>query len=65
MRSGAVRFTMTGTYSPTAVQLTQDQWISQPSGYEMVNVSADPPIEGGTALNGTITTCGSTFTLTR
>jgi hypothetical protein len=56
---------MTGTYSPTAVELTQDRWIRQPSGYEMVNVNADPPIENGTALNGTITTCGTTFTLTR
>jgi pimeloyl-ACP methyl ester carboxylesterase len=57
-------YTMTGTYSATGVQLTQNQWINQPDGYEMVDISADPPSQGG-VLHGSITTCGTTFTLTR
>jgi hypothetical protein len=31
----------------------------------MVDLSAEPPSQGGTVLRGTITTCGTTFTLTR
>jgi len=58
-------YTMTGTYSSAGVQLTQDQWISQPAGYEMVDISAAPPSAGGKVLNGTITSCGTPFTLTR
>jgi hypothetical protein len=58
-------YTMTGTYSATGVQLTQDHWINEPPGYMMVDISADPPSQGGTVLHGTITTCGTTFTLTR
>lgn len=58
-------YTMTGTYSSAGVTLTQNQWISQPSGYEMVNISASPPSQGGKVLTGTITSCGTPFTLTR
>jgi hypothetical protein len=58
-------YTMAGTLSSTGADFTQDQWINQPPGYEMVDLSVDPPSDGGTDLNGTITTCGTTFTLTR
>jgi hypothetical protein len=59
-------FTMTGTYSATGVNLTHDQWISQPSGYEMVDLSSGPPVQDGTVLAGSVTTPGcSTFTVTR
>jgi hypothetical protein len=58
-------YTMTGTFSSAGLVLTQNQWISQPPGYEMVDLSAEPPSQGGTVLRGTITTCGTTFTLTR
>lgn len=58
-------YTMTGTYSSAGVKLTQKQWISQPSGYEMVDIAAGPPGRGDTVLNGTITSCGTPFTLTK
>ena len=58
-------YTMTGTLSSTGADFTQDQWINQPPGYEMVDLTADPPTDGGTILSGTIATCGTTFTLTR
>jgi hypothetical protein len=59
-------FTMTGTYSAAGVDLIHDQWISQPAGYEMVDLSSGPPVQGGTALTGNVTTPGcSTFTVTR
>jgi serine/threonine-protein kinase len=58
-------YTMTGTYSSAGVQLTQDQWISQPAGYEMVDISASPPSQAGKVLRGTITSCGTPFTLTK
>jgi hypothetical protein len=58
-------FTMTGTYSSAGVNLKHDRWISQPPGYEMVDLSADLPSQGGTVLSGTVTTCSTTFTLTR
>jgi serine/threonine-protein kinase len=57
-------YTMTGTYSSAGVNLAPSQWISQPPGYEMVDISADPPSQGGNSLKGTITTCGTAFTLT-
>jgi tRNA A-37 threonylcarbamoyl transferase component Bud32 len=58
-------YTMTGTYSSKAVNLTGNQWITEPSGYEMVDISANPPTQNDKTLNGTITSCGTTFTLTR
>jgi serine/threonine protein kinase len=58
-------YTMTGTYSSTGVALTGNQWISQPAGYDMVDISASLPSQGGTTLNGTIPDCGTSFTLTR
>jgi hypothetical protein len=59
-------FTMTGSYSAAGVNLTHDQWISQPSGYEMVDLSSGPPVQDGTVLAGSVTTPGcSTFTVTR
>jgi hypothetical protein len=59
-------FTMTGTYSAAGMNLTPDQWISQPPGWEMVGLSSGPPTEGGTVLAGDVTTPGcSTFTVTR
>jgi hypothetical protein len=59
-------FTMTGTYSAAGVDLTHNQWISQPAGYEMVDLSSGPPVQDGTVLAGSVTTPGcSTFTVTR
>ena len=59
-------FTMTGSYAyPAGVKLTQGQWINQPSGYLMVDLTASPPTRDGTVLNGTITSCSSNFTLTK
>jgi hypothetical protein len=59
-------FTMTGSYSAAGVDLTQDQWISQPAGWEMVDLSSGPPIQNGTVLAGSVITPGcSTFTVTR
>jgi serine/threonine protein kinase len=58
-------YTMTGTYSSAGVTLTQDQWISQPAGYSMVDIIASPPSQGGKILKGTIAACGTGFTLTR
>jgi len=59
-------FTMTGTYSAAGINLTNGNWINQPTGYEMVDLSAGPPIEGGTVIAGGVTTPGcSTFTVTR
>ena len=59
-------FTMTGSYSAAGVNLTHDQWISQPAGWEMVDLSSGPPSQDGTVLAGSITTPGcSTFTVTR
>lgn len=58
-------YTMTGTRNSTGADFTQGQWINQPPGYEMVDLSVDPPSDGGTDLSGTITTCGTAFTLTR
>lgn len=58
-------YTMAGTLSSTGADFTQDQWINQPPGYEMVDLSINPPSDGGTHLNGTITTCGTIFILTR
>lgn len=59
-------YTMTGTYSAAGVNLTPDQWISQPPGWEMVGLSSGPPVQDGTVLDGNVTTPGcSTFTVTR
>ena len=59
-------FTMTGTYSKTGMRLTHGHWIRQPAGYEMVDLSAPPPGNGGDRLSGTVTTSGcTTFALTR
>lgn len=59
-------FTMTGTYSAAGVNLTPGQWISQPAGWEMVDLSSGPPVQNGTVLAGSVTTPGcSTFTVTR
>ena len=61
-------FTMTGTYSDAGVDLTHDHWISQPPGYLMVDLSAGPPTQGGTALSGNVSgpapDC-TTFTVTK
>lgn len=53
-------FTMTGTYSAAGVHLFRSRWITQPTGYIMTNLSADPPAGGGTRLTGTVTTPGMT-----
>lgn len=59
-------FTMTGTYAAGGVDLTHDQWISQPAGWEMVDLSSGPPAQNGTVLAGRVTTPGcGTFTVTR
>jgi hypothetical protein len=59
-------YTMTGTYSAAGVNLTPDQWISQPAGWEMVALSSAPPTQDGTVLAGSVTTPGcSSFTVTR
>jgi hypothetical protein len=59
-------FTMTGTDSHAGMLLTYGHWIKQPGGYEMVDLSAPPPSDGGDRLSGTVTTSGcTTFTVTR
>jgi hypothetical protein len=51
-------FTMTGSYSPDGVVLNQDYWVSEPAGYEMVNLTAPPP--SGSSMEGTVSPgCGS------
>ena len=59
-------FTMTGTDSHAGMRLAYGHWIKQPAGYEMVDLSAPPPSDGGDRLSGTVTTSGcTTFTVTR
>jgi hypothetical protein len=59
-------FSLTGTYSAAGVNLTPDQWISQPPGWEMVGLSAGLPTQDGTVLSGNVTTPGcGTFTVSR
>jgi hypothetical protein len=57
-------YTMTGSYSANAENFTMGHWTKQPTGYEMVNLSAGPPSNGGTVLSGKVSTAGcSTFTV--
>jgi hypothetical protein len=51
-------YTMTGRYNATSESFRQGHWISQPAGYEMVDLSAGPPSHGDTLLGGTVTTAG-------
>jgi eukaryotic-like serine/threonine-protein kinase len=59
-------FTMTGTDSHAGMRLVYGHWIKRPAGYEMVDLSAPPPSNGGDRLSGTVTLSGcTTFTVTR
>ena len=59
-------FTMTGTDSAAGIRLTYGHWISEPAGYEMVDLSGPAPRNGGTLLSGTVTTPGcTTFSVTK
>jgi hypothetical protein len=56
-------YKMTGEYTGSDVQLTQDYWIKQPSGYAMVNL--DGEVRGGT-FSGSVPYAGcGTFSLTK
>jgi hypothetical protein len=57
-------FTMTGSFTASGENFTMGHWIHQPTGYEMVNLSAGPPTNGGTVLNGNVSYVGcSTFSV--
>jgi hypothetical protein len=57
---------MTGSYSTAGVTLAQAYWINQPAGYTMVNLTAGPPSNGGTVLNGDVVSPGcATFSVTK
>ena len=62
-------FTMNGTYSATGMRLIRGQWISQPFGYIMADLTAGPPARSGTLLRGTVPTPGlgrcQRFTVTK
>jgi hypothetical protein len=53
-------FTMRGTYSNDRMVLTQDHWVQQPAGYDMVDLASGPPTNGGKSLSGSVTTPGCT-----
>ena len=62
--SGA--FTMTGSFTANGENFSMAHWIRQPAGYVMVNLSAGPPENGGTVLNGNVSATGgdcSTFSV--
>ena len=59
-------FRMEGTYSSSGLQLNGLSWISQPPGWEMVDLRSGPPTNGGNSLTGSITTDGcTTFSVQR
>ena len=57
-------FTMTGFADPAGVFLNQDHWITQPPGYEMVNIAGSLPPAGGRTFSGSVVGCSS-FSLTK
>jgi len=57
-------FSMTGSFTADGENFTMGHWIKQPAGYQMVNLSAGPPTNGGTVLNGNVSATGcSTFSV--
>jgi len=62
----AGKFTMTGTYSATGIQLSPGHWLLQPANYEMVGLDGGPLTSDGTTLSGSVTTppC-TTFSVTK
>jgi len=57
-------FTMTGFVDPSGVFLNQGHWISQPSGWNMVNLAGSLPTAGGKSFSGSVIGCSS-FALTK
>ena len=53
-------FSMTGSFTAKGENFTQQHWIRQSAGYEMINLSAGPPANGGTVLNGNVSFAGCT-----
>ena len=49
------KFTMTGTYSASGIQLTPARWIIEPANYVSVGFTAGPLTNGGKTISGTIT----------
>jgi hypothetical protein len=59
-------YTMTGTDSAGRTVLRPGHWIKQPSGYEMVGLTAGPPAGRGKILRGRISNPAcSTFSVTK
>ena len=57
-------FTMTGSFTAKGENFPMGHWIHQPASYEMVNLSAGPPANGGTVINGNVSSTGcSTFSV--
>jgi hypothetical protein len=50
-------FAMRGSYSGTGIVFRQDYWISQPSGYEMVDLVGPLPINGD--MHGSVESVGN------
>lgn len=50
-------YTMTGFIDPAGIFLDGSRWITQPSGYEMVNVVTNLPASHGTDLSGSVPGC--------
>lgn len=57
-------YTMTGFMDPAGIFLDGNRWITQPSGYEMVNVVTSLPANHDTDLSGSVPGC-SPLTLKR
>jgi hypothetical protein len=47
-------YTLTGTDSATRTVLKAGRWITRPSGYELVGLTAGPPADNGTVLRGRV-----------
>jgi hypothetical protein len=59
-------YTMTGTATAARMILRPGHWIRQPSGYEMVGLTAGPSADRGKILRGRVTNPAcSTFSVTR
>jgi hypothetical protein len=50
-------YSMTGFMDPAGIFLNGNQWISQPAGYDMVNIVGDPPAGENTNLSGSVPGC--------
>ena len=59
-------YTLTGTYSATRTDLVPGRWISEPSGYQLVGLTAGPPADNGAVLRGRVSNPAcSTFSVTK